>query len=134
MYSANGRVEILTADNFQQKVINSDQLWLVEFYAPWCGHCQQLAPAWEKAAKSLRGVVKVGALDADAHQQIGSMYGVRGFPTIKFFGFNKKKPVDYQGGRSSDEIVRYALQEVTNQVNKRMKGGSKKNKQTGGQE
>ena len=109
-YSGNTRVEVLTADNFKSKVIDSDQLWLVEFYAPWCGHCQQLTPAWEKAAKSLRGVVKVGALDADAYQQVGSQYGVRGFPTIKFFGFNKKSPMDYQGGRTSDEITRYALE------------------------
>jgi len=39
-YSGNTRVEVLTADNFKSKVLDSDQLWLVEFYAPWCGHCQ----------------------------------------------------------------------------------------------
>jgi protein disulfide-isomerase A6 len=69
----------------------------VEFYAPWCGHCKQLAPSWEKAAKALKGVVKVGAVDMDSDREAGAQYGIQGFPTIKFFGFDKSKPSDYQG-------------------------------------
>jgi len=69
-----------------------------------------LAPSWEKAAKALKGVVKVGAIDVDNFKTIGSKYGVTGFPTIKFFGLNKKNsPSDYSGGRDADAIVNYAL-------------------------
>lgn len=42
----------------------------VEFYAPWCGHCQQLAPKWKKVASSLKGVVKVAAVNCEDHKQI----------------------------------------------------------------
>jgi protein disulfide-isomerase A6 len=58
----------------------------------------------------LKGVVRVGAIDVDTHKATGSKYGVQGFPTIKFFGMNKKNsPVDYKGGRDADAIVNYAL-------------------------
>lgn len=54
----------LTDENFDKLVLNSEDLWLVEFYAPWCGHCKNLAPQWAAAATELKGKVKLGALDA----------------------------------------------------------------------
>ena len=54
MYPAGSDVIDLTPDNFDKKVINSDSIWIVEFYAPWCGHCQQLKPDYEKAAAALK--------------------------------------------------------------------------------
>ncbi|KAF4381950.1 hypothetical protein F8388_000644 [Cannabis sativa] len=50
------------------QVLNSNKVVLVEFFAPWCGHCQALTPIWEKAATVLKGVVGVAALDADEHK------------------------------------------------------------------
>lgn len=54
----------LTDENFDKLVLNSEDMWLVEFYAPWCGHCKNLAPEWAAAANELKGKVKLGALDA----------------------------------------------------------------------
>ena len=66
----------LTKDNFKKLVIDSDDLWLVEFFAPWCGHCKNLAPAWEEAAGKLKGVVRVGAVDMTTDQDVGAPYNV----------------------------------------------------------
>lgn len=63
LYSAGGPVVLLNSRNWQQEVMKSDELWMVEFYAPWCGHCKNLAPHWEAAAKQMKGVVKFGAVD-----------------------------------------------------------------------
>ena len=127
LYKFPGDVIELTAANFQKEVINDkDSLWLVEFYAPWCGHCKQLAPSWELAAKHLKGVVKVGAVDMDAHPSVGQPYDVKGFPTIKFFGNDKKKPIDYNSGRDADSIRKFALDKVVSEVNGRTKSGKKK--------
>lgn len=57
----------LTDENFDKLVMGSEDMWLVEFYAPWCGHCKTLAPAWASAATQLKGKVKLGALDATVH-------------------------------------------------------------------
>lgn len=73
-----GDVVELTSSNFDRLVIQSDEVWVVEFYAPWCGHCQQLVPEYTKVAKALKGIVKVGAVNADDHKQLGGQYGVRG--------------------------------------------------------
>ncbi|KAM4693594.1 protein disulfide-isomerase A6 [Discoglossus pictus] len=124
MYSPSDDVVELTPSNFNREVIQSDSLWLVEFYAPWCGHCQRLTPDWKKAATALKGVVKVGAVDADKHQSLGGQYGVRGFPTIKVFGANKNKPEDYQGGRTSEAIVDSALSALRSFVKDRLSGKS----------
>ncbi|XP_013871144.1 protein disulfide-isomerase A6 isoform X1 [Austrofundulus limnaeus] len=124
MYSSSDDVIELTPSNFNREVIQSDSLWLVEFYAPWCGHCQSLAPEWKKAATALKGIVKVGAVDADQHKSLGGQYGVRGFPTIKIFGANKNKPEEYQGGRSSQAIVDGAMNSLRSLVKERLSGRS----------
>ncbi len=68
LYGTNSDVKVLTQNNFNKEVVNTDDIWIVEFYAPWCGHCQRLTPEWEKAAKALKGIVKVGAVDADSEK------------------------------------------------------------------
>ncbi|XP_061890665.1 protein disulfide-isomerase A6 [Entelurus aequoreus] len=123
-YSSSDDVIELNPSNFNREVIQSDSLWLVEFYAPWCGHCQSLTQDWKKAATALKGIVKVGAVDADQHKSLGGQYGVRGFPTIKVFGANKNKPEDYQGGRSSQAIVDGAMNALRALVKERLSGKS----------
>jgi len=73
---------ILTDGNFRKKVLDSGAPWLVEFYAPWCGHCQRLEPEWKEAASEVfektGDKVKLGMVDATQEQQIAQQYGVQG--------------------------------------------------------
>lgn len=128
LYGASSPVLQLTTSNFKSKVLNSNGVVLVEFFAPWCGHCQALTPIWEKAATVLKGVVTVAALDADAHQSLAQEYGIRGFPTIKVFAPGKP-PVDYQGARDVKPIAEFALKQVKALLKDRLNG---KGKATGG--
>ena len=132
LYTSGDDVVQLTADTFKTRVVDSSDLWLVEFYAPWCGHCKNLAPEWAKAAKALKGVVKIGAVDMDAHPSVGSPYQIQGFPTIKIFGANKQKPSDYQGGRTAQAIVDEALNQLKSIVRERMGGSSSGGSSSGG--
>lgn len=131
-YGSGDDVVELTPANFNSKVINGDELWIVEFYAPWCGHCQSLTPDWKKAATALKGIIKVGAVNADEHSSLGSQFGVRGFPTIKFFGADKNKPQDYQGQRSASGIVDYCISQAKSAANARLSGKKSGGSKSGG--
>lgn len=122
LYNSNSAVILLNESNFTEKVINSNELWLVEFFAPWCGHCKSLAPEWEKAANALKGIVKVGAVDADAAKSLGGKYGIKGFPTIKWFGTKKDSPKDYESGRTANDIVKFATGKI-NEITQARLGG-----------
>lgn len=120
MYDRSSNVIELTPSNFESRVIDSDDVWIVEFFAPWCGHCQNLVPEYQKTAKALKGIVKVGAINVDEHQSLGSRYNVRGFPTIKIFGSNKKNPTDYQGPRTASGLINSAFQILREIVDSRI--------------
>jgi protein disulfide-isomerase A6 len=109
LYDRFSAVKQLTASDFSQV---KKGIWLVEFYAPWCGHCKSLAPEYEKAAKALKGIANIAAIDADKEK---TDVQIQGFPTIKFF--NEGKMTDYDGPRSSDGIVDFILKKYRN-VNK----------------
>lgn len=76
----------------------------------WCGHCKSLAPDWATLGttfKSSQSSIVIGKVDADAHRDLGSKFGVSGFPTIKYFPANSQSPEDYSGGRSADDLVEF---------------------------
>jgi len=61
----------LDETNFDALVFSSKDIWMIEFYAPWCGHCKALEPEWNEAALALKGQVKLAKVDADTHKNLG---------------------------------------------------------------
>ena len=105
-------VIVATAKTFKQEVLEHDGPVAVQLFAPWCGHCKALKPAWKAATKALSGKVKLVVVDATAEQQLAQKYGVRGYPTILIFGDNKRKPQPYEGGRDEESLMKFATENL----------------------
>jgi protein disulfide isomerase len=120
--AAGGDIEVndpdvvkLTTENFDQ-FINQD-LVLVEFYAPWCGHCKSLAPEYAEAATELKRnnpAIQIGKVDATVEGSLASRYGVNGYPTLKVFRNGKDYEYKAPGsaGRKTSGIVAYMKKQI----------------------
>ncbi|KAL0487718.1 protein disulfide-isomerase [Acrasis kona] len=99
----------LDSSNFEKIVKDPTKNVLVEFYAPWCGHCKKLVPDYEKAASAFRSEkdVVIAKIDADTYKDIGSKYGISGFPTLKYYPKDNKEGIDYSSGRDAEAFVSY---------------------------
>ncbi|KAG4138399.1 hypothetical protein ERO13_D07G131800v2 [Gossypium hirsutum] len=102
-------VVVLNADNFNEIVLDETKDVLVEFYAPWCGHCKSLAPIYEKVATAfkLEEDVVISNLDVDKYTDVAEKYGVSGYPTLKLFPKGNKAGEDYHGERELDDFVSF---------------------------
>jgi protein disulfide-isomerase A6 len=106
----------LTPSNFGDVVLKSGKPALVEFFAPWCGHCKNLAPVYEELATVFSYAsdkVTVAKVDADQHKSLGKDYGVSGFPTLKWFDGKSNKPTDYSGGRDLESLTKFITEKTS---------------------
>jgi thioredoxin domain-containing protein 5 len=104
MGSEESAVVDLTDENF--KSTTAEGFWLVEYFAPWCGHCKRLMPTWEHLAKELKGKFNIAKVDCTSQKQTCADFGVKGFPTIKLVENGKEKE-PYQGARSASAFVKF---------------------------
>ena len=121
--TADDNVLVLTDENFDAEAAKHDML-LVEFYAPWCGHCKRLEPEYAKAAETLAADpstahLRIAKCDADSQKKSGGKYGVSGFPTIKLFRFGEVAE-EFDGERNADGIVKYVKAKAAVAVNKEL--------------
>lgn len=97
----------LDESNFDSAISAFDFIF-VDFYAPWCGHCKRLNPELDAAAPVLAGLKKpiiIAKVNADKYTRLASKYDVDGYPTLKLFMHGI--PVEYNGPRKADLLIRY---------------------------
>ncbi|KAI1326811.1 disulfide isomerase [Xylariaceae sp. FL0255] len=118
--AAAGNVMDLTPDNFDDIVLKSGKPTLVEFFAPWCGHCKKLAPIYEELGTNFLGNkdVQIAKVDADAEKTLGRRFGIQGFPTLKWFDGKSDKPEEYNSGRDLESLTKFITEKTGAKVKK----------------
>merc|ERR1712121_322161 len=112
--SANN-VKVAVAKNFDELVTKSEKDVLVEFYAPWCGHCKKLTPIYDELGEKMSNeAVEIVKMDATAND-VPPEFDVRGFPTI-FWVKKGDKPKSYEGGREVNDFVNYIAKHATSEL------------------
>ncbi|KAL7936774.1 protein disulfide isomerase [Trichoderma chlorosporum] len=113
--AAKSAVIDLIPSNFDKLVIDSGKPTLVEFFAPWCGHCKKLAPVFEELAQVFdyaKDKVQIAKVDADAERDLGKRFGIQGFPTLKYFDGKSKEPQEYSSGRDLDSLTAFITEKT----------------------
>jgi len=126
-FAADSDVVDLTTDSFSQ---TSSGIWLVEFYAPWCGHCKRLVPIWEELATTVKGKFNVAKVDCTVEKDVASSNGIRGFPTIKLF--HDGKVSEFNGQRTVDAFIEFVEKETGSQLGVQKKAPVPEAKAEGG--
>ncbi|XP_052738487.1 protein disulfide-isomerase A3 [Bicyclus anynana] len=123
-----GPVKVAVGKNFKELVTDSGRDALVEFYAPWCGHCQKLTPIWEELGEKLKDEeVDIVKIDATTNDWPKSLYEVSGFPTIYWKPKDSsKKPVRYNGGRALEDFIKYVADNASSDLKGFDRKGAKK--------
>lgn len=92
-----------TDANFQDEVLNSDKLTVVDFWAEWCGPCRAIGPVIEELATDYEGQVKIGKLNVDQNANTSIEYGITSIPAILFL--KNGEVVDKQIGAVPKSVI-----------------------------
>lgn len=103
----NGPLVQVVGKTFDEIVMDPTKDVFVKFYAPWCGHCKSLAPAWEQLAEDMKGYdnLVVAKFDATTNEAIG--VSIRSYPTIILYPKDFKEGLKYEGDRDLEMFKTY---------------------------
>ena len=100
-----------TDENFNQEVLNSKELVLVDFWAPWCGPCQMMGPVIDELAKDYKGkAIKIGKINIDENSDTPSKLSIMSVPTLVFF--KDGKPIEQLVGVQSKEGLKKKINDL----------------------
>jgi len=93
--------------DFDAEIVKSRVPSIVEFFAPWCGHCKQIAPQFARAADAIKGMINFVGIDCTVEEAVCQQHQIKGYPTLKIF--NNGEVSDYQSGRKAIHLKKQAL-------------------------
>lgn len=107
----NGKSTPLTAETFQRLVTTTRDPWFVKFYAPWCHHCQAMAPNWQSMARQMQNTLNIGEVNCEVEKRLCKDVKVHGYPTILFFRGGER--IEYDGLRGLGDLLSFVNKAVS---------------------
>ncbi|XP_038148385.1 dnaJ homolog subfamily C member 10 isoform X2 [Cyprinodon tularosa] len=110
----------LTPGTFRSQVLSGRDHWVLDFYAPWCGPCQHFAPEFEILARTLKGEVRSGKVDCQAHYETCQSAGITAYPTVRFYAYRGSRRYEHSGEHINSrdantiaDIIRSRLEQLS---------------------
>lgn len=105
-----GKSVELTAENFQRMVTMTHDPWFIKFYAPWCSHCQAMAPNWQGMARQMKNKLNIGEVNCEVEKRLCRDVKVKGFPTLIFFRGGER--IEYDGLRGLGDLIDFSTKAI----------------------
>ncbi|NP_001084933.1 dnaJ homolog subfamily C member 10 precursor [Xenopus laevis] len=106
----------LTPESFHEHVINGKDNWVLDFYAPWCGPCQNFNPEFEILARAVKGKIKAGKVNCQAYEHLCNSASIRSYPTVRLYPYNGSKKKDYFGEQIDSRDAKEIAQIITKRI------------------
>lgn len=103
-------VKTVVGKTFEEIVKNPEKDVIVMFYAPWCGHCKKLHPVWDELGEHFKDHARIVVAKMDATANEADGVEVRGYPTLTYYGRDKKEGVSYEGDRELEPFKKYLIE------------------------
>jgi len=115
IYDDDQEIITLDANDFQRSVMESHDIWFINFYSPRCGHCHDLAPVWRKVAKELQGIVRIGAVNCQDEFMLCRQQGITGYPTLNLYTVDEGTR-KFQGRKQEEEIITFIVSRLPDRM------------------
>jgi len=121
-------VVLLTDENYDEIIMNSEGVWMLELFQLNCGYCRAMLEDWKLAAKDLKGIVNFGALNNVKQYKISKRFDIAGVPSLYYLGptlADKKNPRKYNGPRDRASFVKHAMDSLYKSMKPKMRDSKK---------